>query len=55
MHYSFVDESLEDDVLVSLIPLGLVGIWIGVLSDQLSRFILLGIRFKKGEWVQYQI
>ena len=47
--------SIVTYVLVSLIPLGLVGIWIGVLSDQLSRFILLGIRFKKGQWVQYQI
>ena len=46
--------SIVTYALVSLIPLGLVGIWIGVLSDQLSRFILLGIRFKKGEWVQYQ-
>lgn len=47
--------SIVTYALVSLIPLGLAGIWIGVLSDQLSRFILLGIRFKKGEWVQYQI
>ncbi len=42
-------------VLATIIPLGLAGIWIGILSDQLSRFILLGIRFKKGKWVEYQI
>lgn len=42
-------------VLVVPFNLGLVGIWVGVLSDQLSRFILLGIRFKQGQWVEYQI
>lgn len=42
-------------LLVVVWPLGLTGIWIGVLSDQLSRFILLGIRFKQGNWVNYQI
>lgn len=47
--------SIVTYLLVVVIPLGLVGIWIGILSDQVSRFILLGIRFKKGEWVKYQI
>lgn len=47
--------SIVTYILVVVFPLGLVGIWIGVLSDQLSRFILLGIRFKKGDWVNYQI
>lgn len=47
--------SLVTYLLVAIIPMGLVGIWIGVLSDQLSRFILLGIRFKQGKWVEYQI
>lgn len=47
--------SLVTYILVVVWPLGLVGIWIGVLSDQLSRFILLGIRFKQGNWVNYQI
>lgn len=47
--------SIVTYLLVAIWPLGLVGIWIGVLSDQLSRFILLGIRFKAGKWVEYQI
>lgn len=47
--------SIVTYLLVAVWPLGLVGIWIGVLSDQLSRFILLGIRFKAGKWVEYQI
>lgn len=47
--------SIVTYLLVVVWPMGLVGIWIGVLSDQLSRFILLGIRFKQGKWVEYQI
>lgn len=47
--------SIVTYLLVVVWPMGLVGIWIGVLSDQLSRFILLGIRFKRGKWVEYQI
>ena len=47
--------SIVTYLLVVIWPLGLAGIWIGVLSDQLSRFLFLGIRFKKGKWVEYQI
>ena len=47
--------SIVTYLLVVVWPMGLVGIWVGVLSDQLSRFILLGIRFKRGKWVEYQI
>lgn len=42
-------------LLTSIIPLGISGIWIGILSDQFSRFILLSIRFKKGKWTSLQI
>jgi Na+-driven multidrug efflux pump len=38
-----------------MIPLGLTGIWLGVLSDQVSRFVLLRHRFEKGEWTQLHI
>lgn len=37
--------------LVYVLDLGLVGIWLGVLSDQLSRFIFMSIRFRQGKWV----
>ena len=37
------------------IPLGLTGIWLGVLSDQFSRFVLFSARFRKGEWVSLRI
>ena len=41
--------------LTSVFNLGLAGIWIGILSDQMSRFIFLSLRFRKGEWVKVQI
>ncbi|MCM1039390.1 MAG: MATE family efflux transporter [Roseburia sp.] len=35
--------------------LGIVGIWMGVLADQVSRFIFASTRFKKGKWTQIKI
>ena len=42
-------------LLVLVFNLGLHGIWLGVLSDQLSRFMLMRRRFRKGEWVNLRI
>ena len=47
--------SLVTWVLVSGFQLGLHGIWIGILSDQLSRFIFLSLRFKEGSWAKIRI
>ena len=30
--------------------LGIIGIWLGVLGDQVSRFIFASLRFKQGKW-----
>lgn len=38
-----------------VVDLGLHGIWIGVLADQLSRFIFMSIRFKRGRWTEIAI
>lgn len=35
--------------------LGISGIWIGVLADQLSRYIFAAARFKAGKWVGIKI
>lgn len=35
--------------------LGIVGIWLGVLGDQVSRFIFASVRFKKGKWTEIKI
>ena len=34
---------------------GIVGIWLGVLADQLSRFIFASIRYRMGKWVKIKI
>lgn len=38
-------------LLVYVLDLGLMGIWLGVLSDQLSRYFFMSIRFRQGKWV----
>ncbi len=35
--------------------LGIIGIWIGVLADQLSRFLFGSIRFRQGKWTEIKI
>ena len=35
--------------------LGITGVWIGILADQVMRFILSSIRFKRGKWVKIKI
>jgi len=34
---------------------GITGIWIGVLGDQVARFIFAAVRFKQGNWVKIKI
>ncbi len=38
-----------------IVDLALTGIWIGVLSDQLSRFIFFSIRYHRGKWTSIDI
>ena len=42
-------------LLVVVFKLGLTGVWIGILSDQASRFCLIGYRFRQGKWVDLKI
>ncbi len=42
-------------VLVLVFNMGLHGVWLGVLSDQLSRFTLMRRRFRQGKWVDLRI
>ena len=41
--------------LTSVIQLGLHGIWIGILSDPVSRFLFLSLRFREGSWARIRI
>ena len=34
---------------------GIIGIWLGLLCDQVSRFIFATVRFKQGKWVKIKI
>ncbi len=34
---------------------GIVGIWTGVLGDQISRFLFASVRFKQGKWTKIKI
>ena len=35
--------------------LGLLGVWMGIMADQLSRFFLTTWRFKSGKWTSVKI
>ncbi len=34
---------------------GIIGIWIGVVADQLSRFLFASVRFRQGKWTEIKI
>lgn len=38
-----------------VLGMGIVGIWFGVVADQLSRFIFATIRFRQGKWINIKI
>lgn len=40
---------------VNILHLGIQGIWMGIMADQISRFIGLWLRFRKGDWVNIEI
>ena len=42
-------------LLAYTFSLGIVGVWLGMLSDQLFRFIVSSIRFKRGKWANIKI
>ena len=41
--------------MVNVLGWGLTGVWLGILADQLSRFIMVSLRFKQGKWVDLKI
>ena len=42
-------------ILVSVFEMGIVGIWLGIFSDQFSRYMFNSIRFRQGKWVNIKI
>lgn len=47
--------SLATIFFVNVLNLGLQGIWLGIMADQISRFLCLWYRFRKGKWVNLEI
>ena len=47
--------TLGSYVMGYLFGLGLLGVWMGIMGDQLSRFILTTWRFKSGKWTSVKI
>lgn len=42
-------------ISVHVFNLGIIGIWLGILADQIVRFVLLRHRFKQGKWTRIKI
>ena len=38
-----------------VLGMGMVGIWMGVLGDQMARFFAAGLRFRQGKWTKIKI
>ncbi|MCR5267329.1 MAG: MATE family efflux transporter [Lachnospiraceae bacterium] len=38
-----------------MLGIGIIGIWLGVLADQISRFLFASLRFRQGKWVKIKI
>lgn len=42
-------------ILTYPLSMGLIGAWIGILSDQIIRFTLTSLRFKSGKWTKIEL
>ena len=47
--------TLSTLLMVNVFGWGLSGVWLGILADQLSRFIMVSLRFRQGKWVNLKI
>lgn len=56
---AFISVTIVNPIVTALLtivfPLGLVGIWIGILSNQATRQIMLYRRFAKGKWKEIEL
>lgn len=37
-------------ILINIVGLGIAGAWLAMLSDQIVRWIGIGIRYRTGKW-----
>ena len=47
--------TLSTVLMVNVLGMGLSGVWLGILADQFSRFLMVSMRFKQGKWVDLKI
>ena len=47
--------TLSTVLMVNVFGWGLSGVWLGILADQISRFVMVSLRFKQGKWVNLKI
>ena len=50
-----VTRTIVGYVCCYMLGMGIFGVWMGVLADQVTRFIMSGARYKKGKWVSIKI
>lgn len=50
-----VMRTLGSYVFGYILGFGIIGIWVGVVADQLSRYIFATVRFKQGKWTEIKI
>lgn len=50
-----VMRTLGSYVFGYILGFGIIGIWAGVVADQLSRYIFATVRFKQGKWTEIKI
>ena len=50
-----VMRTLGSYVFGYILGFGIIGIWVGVVADQLSRYLFATIRFKQGRWTEIKI
>ena len=42
-------------ILIKIVGLGLIGAWIAMLSDQIIRWIGIGLRYRTGKWKRIKL
>ena len=47
--------TLSTLLMVNVLGWGLHGVWLGILADQISRFVMVSLRFRQGKWVDLKI
>ena len=50
-----VTRTIVSFVCCYALGLGIIGVWFGILADQITRFVMASTRYKNGKWVNIKI